>query len=805
MIWRWFWREWRSPSLLIVWLALTLAVAAVMAMSSVSERMMKGLNQQSREFMAGDRTLSSSYQIDESWLRQAQREGVHFSVQLIFNTMTFGPHSLQLAEVKAVDAAYPMYGELVTEPGNLKPQPGTVLVAPRLLALLALHTGDLLDIGDTSLRIAGTVLQEPDVTFAPLQTAPRVLINLQDVKKTGAVQPGSRVSWRYKFSGDSQQLERYEGWIKPQLKANQRWVSPSDAEDAPGRSMQRAQQFMQLSALLTLILAISAVAVAMSHYCRSRYDLVAVLKTLGAGGAMLGKLIIGQWLALLLLSAMAGSAIGLICEAILLHMLKPILPASLPSSGSWPWWQAISLLVIISLLVGLRPYRLLLATRPLRVLRRENINPVWPLKYYLPLQTLVVAGLLTLMVGSRPLLWGLLAAMLAVALLLCITGWGGLLLLRRFPLRRLSFRLAVNRLLRQPLSTLSQLAAFSFSFMLLALLLLLRGDLLERWQQQLPGDSPNYYLLNISTEQVPQVKHFLRQHAIKPDAFYPIVRVRLIEINGIPVDPDADNTYNRELNLTWLAQPPANSPVVAGNWPPEQGEVSMAEELTQRLGLKMGDTLSFSGDTQPFSAKISSLRTIERDSLRPFFFFIFPPGALDQQPQTWLTSFRLNAEPIMLVELNRTFPTLTVLDVNTILRQIGQVLAQVSRVLEILVVLVTACGVLLLLAQMQVGLQQRRQELVVYRTLGASSRMLYATLWAEYAIIGSVAGVTAAVGAEAALWGLQRNVFDFPWQPDFTLWLVLPLTGAVLLSLCGGWLGLRLLRGNALFRANDSI
>lgn len=414
---------------------------------------------------------------------------------------------------------------------------------------------------------------------------------------------------------------------------------------------------------------------------------------------------------------------------------------------------------------------------------------------------LVVTGLLALLVGGSKLLWALVAGIVLLALLLGAVGWGGLLLLRKLSVRNLAFRLAINRLLRQPLTTLSQLAAFSLSFMLLALLLVMRGDLLDRWQKQLPPDSPNYYLLNIATEQVPQVKAFLQQHQVKTETFYPIARVRLTETNDKPVDPAQDNTYNREINLTWMAQPPDNSPVVAGSWPPKQGEVSMAEELTERLGLKLGDTLTFTGDTQNFSVKITSLRSIDQESLRPFFFFIFPPGALDQQPQTWLTSFRMDNNPALLAQLNRAFPTLSLLDIGSILRQVGQVLTQVSQALEIMVVLVTACGVLLLLAQIQVGMRQRRQELVVYRTLGASKKLLRGTLWSEFAILGLVSGVAAAIGAEAALWGLQRKVFDFPWQPDFTLWVVLPFTGALLLSVCGGWMDVRLLKGKALFRS----
>ena len=276
MIWRWFWREWRSPSLLIVWLALTLAVACVLALGSISDRMEKGLNQQSRDFMAGDRTLRSTDAAPEAWLEKAQQSGLTVSRQLTFMTMTFAGESPQLAAVKAVDDRYPMAGTLQTAPPGLKPQAGTALAAPRLMALLNLKVGDMLDVGDTRLRITGELIQEPDGGFNPFEMAPRLLINLEDAAKTGAIQPGSRLTWRYKFLGNPEALARYDRWIEPQLKTDQRWISVDNSEDALGRSMQRAQQFLLLSALLTLMLAIAAVAVAMSHYCRSRYDLVGI-------------------------------------------------------------------------------------------------------------------------------------------------------------------------------------------------------------------------------------------------------------------------------------------------------------------------------------------------------------------------------------------------------------------------------------------------------------------------------------------------------------------------------------------------
>lgn len=800
MIARWFWREWRSPSLLIVWMALSLAVACVLALGTIGDRMEKGLSQQSRDFMAGDRALRSSREIPPGWLEEARKSGLQVSEQVSFSTMTFAGDTPQLASVKAVDNRYPLYGELETQPAGLKPQPGTALLAPRLMALLSVKPGDTIEVGDATLRIAGEVTQEPDSGFNPFQMAPRLLMNSADVAKTGAVLPGSRVSWRVKFAGTPAQLEKYETWLLPQLGADQRWYGLEQDDGALGKSLQRSQQFLLLSALLTLLLAVAAVAVAMSHYCRSRYDLVAILKTLGAGRAQLQKLIVGQWALLLGLAVITGGALGLLFEKVLMLLLKPVLPAALPPASYWPWLWAIGAIVVISLLVGLRPYRLLLATQPLRVLRRDAVANVWPLKIYLPAVAIITVLLLAWLMGGSMLLWAVLAGAVVLAMLCGVVGWLLLNVLKRLTLKALPLRLAVNRLLRQPWSTLSQLSAFSLSFMLLAMLLVLRGDLLDRWQQQLPAESPNYFLINIAPEQIAPLKTFLAEHQVIPAAFYPIVRARMTQINDQSTEGNADEALNRELNLTWQQQRPDHNPLTAGNWPPKAGEVSVEEGLAERLGLKLGDTVTFTGDTQAFSAKISSLRKVDWESLRPNFFFIFPPGALDGQPQSWLTSFRLESGNGMLTQLNRAFPTISLLDIGAILKQVGQVLEQVSRALEVMVMLVTACGVLLLLAQVQVGMRQRHQELVVYRTLGAGKRLLRSTLWCEFALLGLVSGLVAAIGAETALALLQTRVFDFPWQPDWRLWITLPLCGALLLSLCGGWLGSRLLKGKALFR-----
>ncbi|MDC9613539.1 ABC transporter permease [Xenorhabdus khoisanae] len=806
MIWRWFWREWRTPSLLIVWLSLTLAVACVLALGRISDRIDQSVHYQSRDFLAGDLVLRASYPVDEGWLKRAQDQGLTLSRQISFSTMTYAGDIPQLAQVKAADDRYPLYGELETHPQGLKPEKGSVLVAPRLLTLLGINVGDKLDVGDTTLKVSGELLQEPDSGFSPFQISPRILINIEDAKATGAIQPGSRLTYRYMFAGSPSAIQSFQQFVDPQLKADQRWLTLKQDNSALAQSIERAQQFLLLSALLTLLLAVAAMAVSMTHYCRSRHNLIAILKTLGAGRWALRQWIIGQWLVILLAAVAVGSVLGLVFESALIRILAGMLPKMLPEAGMWPWIWAIGALFGIALLVGIRPYRQLMATQPSRVLRSDVTATIWPLRYYLPAVALIVTGGLVLLAGTKPLLWSLLAGVPVIALLLALLGWGGLWILRRVTFSQLSLRLAVNRLLCRPFQTMTQLAAFSLSFMLLALLIMARGDLLNQWQQQLPPDSPNYFLLNITKPQITQVNDMLNKYQVKPTEFYPVVLARLTEVNGQSAIEWADErhpnstTVRRELNLTWKSELPPFNTLVEGTWPPKPNEVSMEQGVAERLQINVGDKLSFTGDTRIFQATVSSIRKVDWESVNPNFFFIFSKETLENQPAMWLTSFHYEGDGRLLTEINRHFPTISMLDVGSIIKQIQGILQQVSKALEIMVVLVMVCGGLLLLAQIQVGMSQRQLELVVYRTLGASKKLLRRTLWSEFALLGFMAGVAAAFGAEIALWLLQTQVFNFPWQPQWQMWILLPLISSLLLSLCGGWLGIRLLRGQGQYR-----
>ena len=337
-------------------------------------------------------------------------------------------------------------------------------------------------------------------------------------------------------------------------------------------------------------------------------------------------------------------------------------------------------------------------------------------------------------------------------------------------------------------------------------MVLLQGDLLEKWQQQLPEDSPNYFLINMSKPQVQQINTLLATYHVAPTDAYPVVLARLTAINDHNAKVWADardagnNTVRRELNLTWHSELPKDNVIVEGSWPPVGNGVSIDQGVAQKLEIKLGDELTFVGDTREFKSVVTSIRHVDWENMRPNFFFIFAEEGLSNQPEKWMSSFYYNGDGSLITALNRQFPTVSVLDTGALIQQVQQILQQVSRALEIMVGLVMLCGALLLVAQIQVGMTQRRIELVVYRTLGASKSLLRRTLWAEFALLGLMAGLAAAIGAEVALGLLQKLVFNFPWQPQWMMWIVVPALAAVLLSLCGSILGVRLLQDKGQYR-----
>jgi putative ABC transport system permease protein len=336
--------------------------------------------------------------------------------------------------------------------------------------------------------------------------------------------------------------------------------------------------------------------------------------------------------------------------------------------------------------------------------------------------------------------------------------------------------------------------------MAMALMTLVRSDLLSTWQGQLPADTPNHFAFNILPQDVVPMQRFFADNAVPTQALYPLVRGRLTAINDVPVtravtkEETNNEAIQRELNLTWSDILPPDNTLVRGAWGTAAGGawgVSVEEKLANKLGIALGDALTFAVAGAPLQARVASIRKVQWESFHPNFYMIFPRGALDAYPTTYLTSFYLapNRKPL-LTALVRAFPAVTVLETDQVLTQVRTILAQVTAAVEFVLLFVLAAGFAVLYAALAASLDERFHEGALWRALGASRRQLRAAHLAEFTVLGVLAGVLAAIGTELIAWLIYTRVFELDYHPKWAVWLIAPLAGGLLIGLAG-FLGTR--------------
>ncbi|MGO2089711.1 MAG: ABC transporter permease [Oceanisphaera sp.] len=800
--WGLVWREIGSGPLRLFMLALALSVASILSVTLVADRLDQALTASGRDYIGADQVLSGSRAADDAWLNEAQAQGLSVSRTQSFQSVLFADDKLQLASVRAVDDAFPFYGQL-----QLAPQtaitPGNIWLSSRLLALLALNIGDSLELGNTELRVAGELIKEPDQGFTPALLAPRAMIHIDDLAASGIHMAGSRVSYRYLFKGESDALMAYGKWLAPKLQQGQQWQGPDNADTPVARPLARAEQFFRLASLIGVLLGILTMAIALGYFSYREQDRMALLKTLGASRQRLFAWLARLLSSLFLIGALLGALVGYGLHKLILVSLGEVLALPLPAPSMTPFGVAMGMALLTTLMLSIVPMVRLLKVPPLRVLRNEveaHISVGWSVAVLLA-GTFILSGLFA---NSWSLAAGLLIGLIALVAILGGLCWLMLTLVRRIG-GGVGFRLAVNRLQGARLATLMQFGGIALALFLGSLLWVVRGELVDGFLAELPADTPNRFLINIASDQLDPVRERLDQAGLDRSQFYPIVRGRLTEINDTPTaanvdrpashnnqspsgsDSNAGNTGGgRELNLTYSEQLPKGNRLVQGEWSSEAGGVSVESGLADRLQLSIGDKINVDLAGQSVSAQVRNIREVDWNSMKPNFYLIFSPDVLADYSPTWLASFYLPPKQQALeVELIRAFPTMTLLDVEAILQQLREVLAQVSQALLVIMALVTGASVLVLLAQLETTLESRRRELVLLRTLGASERLMKASLRWEWLAAGGVAGLAAAVGVELCVAILLPQWMGLTWQPHPLLWFSLPLLGSVLLLLAG--------------------
>ena len=781
------WREVKRGPLRLFMLALALSVASILSVSLVADRLDQALKASGKDYIGADQVLSGSRAAEADWLVQAERLGLKVSRTQSFQSVLFADEELQLASVRAVDEAFPFYGELTLAP-VAQVAPGQIWLSARLLTLLKLEIGDRVELGNSELTVAGELVSEPDQGFSPALLAPRALIHLDDVASTGIQMAGSRVSYRYLFKGDAQTLGQYSDWLAPKLKAGQQWSGPEQADSPVAQSLTRAEQFFRLASLIGVLLGILAMAIALGYFSRREQDRIALLKTLGAGRRLLILWLARLLSSLFLMGTILGTLVGYGVHKLILLSLGEALTMPLPSPSLMPFMIAAGLALLTTLTLSVVPLLRLLQVPPLRVLRKDaaaNIAPWWSALVLL-VGTFVLSGVFA---GDFKLALGLLGGLLTLGGILGGLCWLLLTLAQRTA-SGVALRLAMSRLQRARLATLMQFGGIALALFLGSLLWIIRGELVDGFLAQLPAEAPNRFLLNIAADEREPLEERLAAAGLEHSQFYPIVRGRLTAVNDKATATDVDNGQDggvgRELNLTYSEQLPEGNRLLAGEWTKQAQSVSVESGLAERLQLSIGDSVTLDLAGQSVTAQVRNIREVDWESLKPNFYFIFSPDVLNEYSATWLASFYLPPEQAALeIELIRAFPTVTILDVAALLEQLREILAQVSQALLVIMALVTGASLLVLLAQLETTLEQRRQELVLLRTLGASERLMKASLRWEWLVAGAVAGLSAALAVELCVAIILPWWLGLSWQPHVGLWFSLPALGALLLLLTG--------------------
>lgn len=837
-IWRWslrqLLRDWAAGELRLLVLAVTLAVAALTAVAFFVDRLDRGLTRDAAQLLGGDGVIVADQTMPPVFEQEAQRLGLRTARMALFPSMARAPDdkggATRLASIKAVSSTYPLRGKLTVTRSDGEggaaaeqsvaagPAPGEVWAEAAVLQSLNLKVGDSMLLGDATLRIAQRIVIEPDRGAGFMAFAPRVLMNEADLPATALIQPASRVTYRLAVAlprvdraKDQLALSGYLTWADQTIKSKQlRGVRADSLETGRPETRQtlsRAEQFLKLVALLAALLAAVAVGIAARDFAARRLDACALLRVLGesqrriAWGYAIEFLVVGT------LASLAGVGLGLALNEVFVALIGNLVGTTLPGPGWWPAGFGVGVGWVLCIGFGLPPVLQLASVPALRVMRRELGDP-----RAASLGVTLGAGL-----GFAALLWGVAAepklgawavgGFAAAAALFTAGAALVMAALRRLLLTPFAgrwpawLRLATRQVASRPAMGLVQVTSLGLGLFALILLVLLRTDLIDSWRKATPPDAPNRFVINVLPDQAQAFQDHLRTHGVSRFDWYPMVRGRLVAVNGQKVQPDsyaddrAKQLVDREFNLSHAAEVPAHNPIVQGRWQPEEPDaLSVEEGIMKRLGLKLGDRLRFEVAAQPIEGRITSVRKVDWASMRANFFVMFPRAELPEVPTTYISAFRAPvgapADGTFDGGLARAFPNLTVIDVTASIQQMQRVLDQVIRAVEFLFVFTLAAGLMVLTAALVASRESRTREFAVLRALGAGNQLLGRVQGAELLGVGALAGGLASGAALTLGWLLATQVFEFEWNAPLW-WLPLGAALGAGLAWAAGWWGLR--------------
>ncbi|GAA0840884.1 ABC transporter permease [Cupriavidus pauculus] len=830
-------RDWLAGELTLLLFALVLAVAALTSVGFLADRMRLGLERDARQMIAADVLLVADQPFDPAFAERARRDGLQVAQTVTFPSMATAraPGAAaqaeapsQLAALKAVTDGYPLRGrtKVAESPGGAEseartiPAPGTVWVDEALLIALHLRIGDGLQLGSKTFRIDRIVTQELDRGAGFMNFAPRVMLPMSDLEATRLIGWGSRVTYRLLVAGPDAATANYRQWAADEIARrhlrNTRVESLESGQPQMRATLDRAERFLSLVAVLSSMIAAVAIAMSARRYMQRHTDACAVYKCLGLSRGQILAAFAIEFLMLGLGGAVVGVALGYAAHYGLLMSLGGLLQVSLPHPSIVPALIGVAAGMLLLGGFALPPLLALTRVAPLRVLRRDIGLP--PISAWIAYALGLGAFVALLMAAARDLKLGVTTAggFVAAGIVFALLALGLLMALSRGMRGRargsVGWRFALAVLERRRGVTVLQTVALAVGLMALLLLGMTRNDLIDSWRNATPADAPNRFIINIQPDQREPLRAMLEKNGVD-DLLFPMVRGRLIQIGERPVRADsypdgrARNLVEREFNLSYMDKLPDGNEVVAGRWDGAGAGLagaSVEEGIAKTLHISLGDTLRFDVAGQIVEAPVTSLRKLEWGSMRVNFFVILPTSKMQGLPETYITSFHLPpAKAALGNQLTAAFPNITVVNTDLILRQIQQILDQVIAAVEFLFIFTLLAGVTVLYAALSGARDERKRDAGLLKALGAPAALVRQTQYAEFLVVGGLAGFLASLGAIAIGWGLSQFVFDFPYR--FNPWIVpVGVVSGMLCAFAGGWLGLReVLRQPALATLRD--
>jgi putative ABC transport system permease protein len=811
------WRDLRAGELRLLIVAVTLAVAALTAVGFFADRIKGGLQRDARALIGGDAVVSSDKPTPEAILAKARELKLDSVNNVSFPTMARATEgqggSSKLVALKAVESGYPLRGRLLVsispdtpeQATREVPAPGSVWVDANLLDALGLKVGDSLLMGSSNLKIAQIIVVEPDRGAGFMNFAPRVMMNRADLAATALVQPASRITYRMAVaSNDQRAVKEFSNWLAAKDKAGEyrglRLESLEGGRPEMSSTINRAEKFLNLVALLAALLSAVAVAIAARGFAARHLDQCAMLRVLGVSQRNMAASYILEFALIGLFASGLGVLLGFAVHFGFVVLLAGLVESALPAPSIWPVLFGLGMGLTLLAAFGLPPVLQLAQVPPLRVIRRDVGGLKAASGGVLLLGMAGFAALL--MAASRDVMLGGIAVggFLGAVLLFAGMSYLAVRLLRKSVNEATAPRwliLATRQISARPAYAVVQVSALAVGLLALVLLILLRTDLISSWRKATPPDAPNRFVINIMPEQSKDFVSNIESQGVKKYDFFPMIRGRLVAINGKAATPDSftdqrtKRLVDREFNLSHAAQQPAHNQVISGKWTEEEKDVISVEEgIVKDLGLKLGDSLTFDIAGIQVTSRITSLRKVDWGSMRANFFVMYPVSQMPEVPATYMSAFKAPEVKGFDNALVRQFPNVTNVDMSLTINQVQRVLDQVIRAVEFLFGFTLLAGLVVLFAAVTATREERTREFAILRAVGARGQLLRQVQRAELAGVGMLAGVLASLVAIAVGWALAKYVFEFTWTA--AAWVV-PTSGILgaLLALSAGWWGLR--------------